>query len=443
MTVQAQDGGVANAAWLSSGVSQMSAQLQGSSILAIAAQVRQLVASGRQICNLTIGDFDPKQYPLPVQLVEGTAAALRAGHSNYPPADGIPELRKAVQHLYGRFGLSLPIERILIAGGARPLLYAAYRTLVNPGEKVLYATPSWNNNHYTHLVGGVPVEIAVGPEDNFFAPLSRLQPFLGDAALVVINSPLNPSGTCISRQALWDLCEAIVGENDRRQTVGQRPLMLVYDQIYWMLTFEGVTHFDPLTLHPRMADYVVYIDGISKAFAATGLRVGWSVGPATVIAAMSRVLGHVGAWAPKAEQVASSQLLFDDQAVDAYTAGLRAQAGLRLQMLFARLTKLGQQGWPLAALQPQGAIYLSAEFALRGYQTDQGQTLETPQQVRIWLLEQAGLAVVPFDAFGAVHATDWYRLSVGAVGVADLAAMLDRLEAALQTLKAPGLPCPS
>ncbi len=421
--------------WLASGISQMAGSLQGSSILAIAAQVRQLVAQGRKICNLTIGDFDPKQYPLPQQLIDGTAAALRAGHTNYPPASGIPELRAAVQHVYQhRCGLDLPIERILIAGGARPLLYATYRATVNPGEKVIYAVPSWNNNHYTHMVGGVAVEIEVGPEDDFFPRMDQIEPHLHDAALIVINSPLNPSGTCISREALMALCDRIVAENDRRKSVGQRPLFLCYDQIYWMITLNGTQHFDPLSLHPGMADYAIYIDGISKCFAATGLRVGWSVGPAMVIDAMSRILGHVGAWAPKAEQVATAQLLNDDQAVDDYVAFIRKTAGDRLALLHDGLARLQAKGWPIRALTPQGSIYLSAEFALRGMMAGD-RVLHTAKDVRLFLLEHAGLAMVPFEAFGAHHADDWYRLSIGAVSLADLEAMFQRLEAALATLR--------
>lgn len=423
--------------WLASGVSQMAGSLQGSSILAIAAQVRALVAQGHQVCNLTIGDFDPKQFPVPPALIDGTEAALRAGHTNYPPASGIAELRKAVQHMYRvRCGLELAENRILIAGGARPLLYATYRALVNPGEKVVYGTPSWNNNHYTHMVGGVPVELAVGPEDDFFPSLAAIEPHLTDAALIVVNSPQNPSGTCIAKEALAALCDRIVAENDRRKTTGQRPLFLCYDQIYWMLTLGDTQHHDPLTLDPRMADYTVYIDGISKCFAATGMRVGWSVGPAVVIDAMSRLLGHVGAWAPKAEQVASAKLLEDDAAVDQYLAFIRGAAGERLRLLHEGLSRLAAQGWPVRSLVPSGSIYLSAEFALRGYTTPKG-VLATSADVRNWLLSEAGLAMVPFDAFGAAHAPDWYRLSVGAVSVADVHGLLDRLGKAFQTLQRP------
>lgn len=417
------------------GVAQMAATLQGSSILAIAAQVRAMVAAGKQVCNLTIGDFEPKHYPLPERLLQGTADAMRAGWTNYPPANGIPELRKAVQRMTeARLGWKPPLENVLIAGGARPILYGCYRAIVNPGEKVIYGTPSWNNNHYTHMVGGVPVEIAVGPEDNFFPRLEAIEPHLQDAALIVLNSPLNPSGTCIDPAALLALCQRIVAENDRRKTAGQRPLFLCYDQIYWMLTFGNTRHVDPIGMVPAMADYTIYVDGISKCFAATGLRVGWTIAPLAVVEAMNRVLGHVGAWAPKAEQLATAQLLDDDAAVDAYLAFIRQAAGSRLELLHTRLTALGARGYPVRALSPQGAIYLSAEFALAGWR-DGEHVLETPAEIRQWLLESVGMAMVPFDAFGARHAHHWYRLSVGAVGMPELSAVLDRLEAALGRLQ--------
>lgn len=423
--------------WLDSGVSEMAGALRGSSILAIAGQVRTLIAAGRQVSNLTIGDFEPKQYPLPQKLVDGTIDALKAGHSNYPPANGIPELRTAVQAMYKeRCGLDIALDRILIAGGARPLLYGAYRSIVNPGEKVLYSVPSWNNNHYVHLVGGVPVEIEVGPEDNFFPTLAMLAPHLQDAALIVLNSPQNPSGTCIDEATLKQICDAIVAENERRKAIGQRPLMMIYDQIYWMLTFGDTQHVDPLRVHPGMADYVVYIDGISKAFAATGLRVGWSIGPARVIDAMNKVIGHVGAWAPKPEQVASAGLLRDSQAVDDYLKFIRQAAEQRLTLLYDGIQAMAQQGLPVRALQPQGAIYLSAEFALRGWK-DGDKVLQTADDVRKWLLDEVGFAIVPFDAFGCHGNEDWYRLSVGAVSIADVEALLVRLASTLPRLQAP------
>jgi len=423
--------------WLASGVADMAGSLQGSSILAIAAQVRALVAQGHRVCNLTIGDFDPKHYPLPDPLLAGTERALREGHSNYPPANGIPELRRAVQQMFARrLGWTPRLDQVLIAGGARPVLYGCYRAIVNPGDKVVYSTPSWNNNHYTHMVGGVPVEIEVGPDDNFFPRLDALAPHLHDAALVVVNSPQNPSGTCIDAGTLAGLCDLILAENAQRRAAGRRPLFLCYDQIYWMLTFGATHHADPVSLRPAMADFTIYVDGISKCFAATGLRVGWTIGPEPVVDAMNKVLGHVGAWAPKAEQVATARLLDDDAATDGYLRFIRQAAGDRLSVLYRRLGAAQARGLPVRALEPQGAIYLSAEFALEGWR-DGDQLLHSAAHVRTWLVERVGLAMVPFRAFGAAHAPHWYRLSVGAVGQEELALMLDRLDAALAALQPP------
>ena len=133
--------------------------------------------------------------------------------------------------------------------------------------------------------------------------------------------------------------------------------------------------------------------------------------------------------------MSTAALLADDTAIDDYLAWIRKEATTRLEMLHTRLTTMGRR-LPIKALSPEGAIYLSVEFALRGYRHN-GQVLSTSGDVRTFLLDAAGIAVVPFDAFGAGHAQDWYRLSVGAVSVADLDAAMTRLETALVSLEAP------
>ncbi len=423
--------------WLASGLAPMPAALQGSPILTIAAQVRSLVAAGKTVCNLTIGDFEPAQYPLPRKLLEGTAQAMRDGWTNYPPAAGIPELRAAVQALCERrLGWRPQLDAVLIAGGARPVLYTCYLALVAPGDKVVYATPSWNNDHYAHMVGARAVELPVQPDDNFFPAFAQIAPHLADARLIVLNSPLNPAGTCIDGSALLQLCQAIVAENERRQAANERPLFLCFDQIYWMLTHGETRHVDPVGLLPAMADYTIYVDGISKCFASTGLRVGWTIAPPPVADAMNKLLGHIGAWAPKAEQRAVSQLLGDDDAIDAYLHFIRLAAGERLALLHERITALAKRGYPLRALLPQGAIYLSAEFALVGWR-DGDRILGNAEDVRAWLLNEAGIATVPFAVFGARHAEHWHRLSVGAVGLGELSDALGRLDAAAARLQPP------
>ncbi|MCA9710716.1 MAG: aminotransferase class I/II-fold pyridoxal phosphate-dependent enzyme, partial [Myxococcales bacterium] len=299
-------------------VSTMAQGLVGSEILAIAADIRERMAKGAEICNLTVGDFSPEQFSIPVPLRTGIEAALAQGRTNYPPSSGIPELREAVSRLFARrLGLHYPVGSVLVAAGARPLIYGAYRAVVDPGDRVVFPVPSWNNNHYAHMLGADAVPVSFGPESRFLPTAEGLSRVLPGARLVCINSPLNPTGTAISPEGLRAICEQIVEENQARAVSGQRPLYLLYDQVYWMLRVPGVEHVTPPGLVPQMADYTIFVDGISKAFAATGLRVGWGVGPADVMERMGAILGHVGAWAPRPEQHASAALLDDDPAIDA------------------------------------------------------------------------------------------------------------------------------
>jgi aspartate aminotransferase len=410
------------------GLSTMARGLVGSEILRISADIRLKQAAGAAICNLTVGDFSSQEFPIPRALRDGTLRALEAGETNYPPSDGMLRLREAVRAFYrSRLGLDLPLESVLIAGGSRPVIYATYRALVEPGDTVVYPVPSWNNNHYCHLSGARQVPLVTRPEDGFLPTAAALEPHLREARLLALNTPLNPAGTVLAEREVRQIAELVVAENRRREQAGERPLYILYDQVYWMLTFGQARHFTPTQLVPASAPYTVYIDGISKAFAATGLRVGWGVGPPTVIRAMSDLLGHVGAWAPRPEQVATAELLRDEGEVDRYHEQLCGGLRARLDRLYRGIAAMAASGLPVRAIAPQGAIYLSAQFDLAGRHG-----LHTNDDVRRYLLDEAGFAVVPFQAFGLVGENGWFRLSVGAVSERDIEAALPRVEAALR-----------
>ena len=263
-------------------VSRMAQGLAGSDILRISNEIRALTAVGRRICDLTIGDFSPEQFRVPPRLSAAIQEAIAEGQTNYPPTNGLADLRQAVRDFYAReLRLDYPLESVLIASGARPLAYALYRAVCDPGDRVVYTVPSWNNHHYAHLVGAESVVIEGRPEDRFLPTRAQLERALPGARLVCLNSPLNPSGTAISQDSLLAICLAIVAENEERERRGERPLYLLYDQIYWMLSLPGEEHVTPPGLVPEMARYTLLVDGISKAFAATGLRVGWGSGPWT------------------------------------------------------------------------------------------------------------------------------------------------------------------
>ncbi len=180
---------------------------------------------------------------------------------------------------------------------------------------------------------------------------AELKPFISDASLLAVCSPLNPTGTTFTEQGLKEICEMVLEEN-RKRGASRKPLYLLYDQIYWTLTFGDTQHVDPVTLCPDMKNYTIYIDGISKSFAATGVRVGWAFGPQKIIDKMKSILSHVGAWSPKAEQVATAKYLKDDKAIDTYLTSFKDEVNQRLVALYNGIIDLKHQGFNVDAIAP-------------------------------------------------------------------------------------------
>jgi aspartate aminotransferase len=336
--------------------------------------------------------------------------------------------------LQARQSLRYDPNDILIAGGSRPLIYATYRALLDAGDRAIFPLPSWNNNHYCHLVGATPVAVPTRPENNFMPTAADLAPHLPGATLLALCSPLNPTGTVFSKEGLEEICDLVIAENKRRGP-DEKPLYILYDQIYWLLTFGQTKHYDPVSLRPELRDYVVYIDGTSKCFAATGVRVGYSFGPAFIIDKMKAILGHVGAWAPKAEQVATGKFLPQAGAVDEFLTGIKGRLQTSLQALFNGLKELQSQGYPVDAVAPAGAIYLTAKIDVLGRTAPDGTVLSSTKELTSYLISEAQLALVPFSAFGSPASEPWFRASVGAETVDSIKAALPRLKAALDELK--------
>ena len=418
-------------------ISATSQNLKESEILKIAGQIKGMIREGHKIINLTIGDFSSQQFPIPERLLNDIKVALDEGHTNYPPAAGVLECREAVRTLFAdRLGLDYPLESVLIAGGARPMIAGTYLSLVNKGENVVYPLPSWNNNHYTTFVGGTAIEIATTPENKFFPRIEDIEPHLSTARLICLNSPLNPTGTVVSTSELKRLSEAIVSENKRRKENNERALYLMYDQVYWMLTHGETEHVTPVELVPEMAAYTIFVDGISKGFAATGLRVGWAVGPTDVISKMAAILTHIGAWAPRPEQVATSKLLADTEAIDSYRRNMSHEVLARLRILADGINGLQANGHNVEAIAPEGAIYLSIRIGVQGKTTPGGVTLKSDEDIRSYLLTDAKMGLIPFFCFGLKDRGEgWFRVSVGTVSESDCHQVIENLSKALSALK--------
>lgn len=415
-------------------VSDLAEELVGSEIIKIAGEINAKIAQGEQITNLTIGDFNPAIYPLPQALLSEIVEAYKAGHTNYPQANGMETLRASVStYIESRQGLSYDKDDILISGGARPLIYAAYRALVNPEDKVVFPIPSWNNNHYTYLNFAKGEIVESKPENKFLPTADDLRPHLKDAALIALCSPLNPTGTSFSKKALLEICDVILEENKRRK--GEKPLYLLYDQIYWALTLGKSKHYDPVSLRPEMRNYTVYVDGISKAFAATGVRVGWAFGPTRVMAKMKSLLSHVGAWSPKPEQMATAAFLQNEAAVESTIQKHRDMISERVNKLYNGFSALKEVGYPVDAIQAEGAMYLTVKIDLVGKTTTDGELLKDAEAVTMFLIREAKVGVVPFYCFGASRQSPWFRISVGTLQVEAISTVIENLRTALNPFK--------
>ncbi len=415
-------------------VSVLAQTLKGSEIIKIGNEINELKRQGQQIANLTIGDFDPHIYPIPAELQQGIIEAYQDHQTNYPPADGLLDLRKQVAtFLAEQHNIEVTTNEVLIASGSRPLIYSTFLALVDPGDKVIYPSPSWNNNHYAHITGAQEIQINTTPENNFLPKAADIAPHVKGATLLCLCSPQNPTGTMFEKKDLEEICDLVITENASRQP-GEKPLYIMYDQIYAMLTF-GKKHYDPVTLRPELKDYTIYIDGISKCLAATGVRVGWGFGPEKVITQMKSIVGHMGAWAPKAEQVATAKYLQQTDALHQYLDTFNSRVQESLSTLYNGFKQLKEEGFAVDAIEPMGAIYLTIMVNYLGKTTPDGQILQTSADINFYLIKAAKVALVPFSAFGTGEDVTWFRASVGTSTLADIQNMIPRIREALSALK--------
>jgi aspartate aminotransferase len=415
-------------------LSHLSETLIGSEIVKLGGEIKEKIRQGERIYNFTVGDFDPSIFPIPKELEDAIVDAYRKHFTNYPAAEGNLDLREAIHSfIKEEEGLDYGTNEILVASGGRPLIYGVFRAVCDKGDKVIYAVPSWNNNHYTHFVGGDHIVIEATAASNFMPTAADIHPHIQQATLISLCSPQNPTGTTFKKEELEAICDLVIAENKRRGD-GEKKLYVMYDQMYWHLTYGDIRHYNPVTLRPEMREYTIFIDAISKVFAATGVRVGWGMGPATVINKMKAILTHIGAWAPMAEQKAVAQYLGKRDAIQQYLAGFKASLEERLRRIYDGFMQLKNEGLAVDAIAPEAAIYLTIKIDLTGQTTADGKLLADQGAVTAYVLNNAGLAVVPFYAFGAGRSSAWYRLSVGTCKTEEIDEMIGKLRDALKRL---------
>jgi aspartate aminotransferase len=409
--------------------------LQESGILRITRQVRAMLARGESVLNFTVGDFDPRYFPIPKKLSQLIQSAVARGETNYPNPEGLPALRQAISdYVFRTAGVRYPVDAIVVCSGGRPVLFGAYNAIVNPGDKVIFSVPSWQNDSYSWITRGESIVIEATLETGFQPTMDQIRPHLSQAVMLCICSPGNPTGTVMGRDHLREILDAVVAENRSREENRRRPLFILHDQMYGTLVSEGQEHVYPAALVPECARWLISADGVSKSYAGTGLRLGWMLVPPAVGARIRDLLSHAGAWAPRAEQAAVAEFLNDAEAIAEFRKEMDAHLRERLQAMHAGFEELKAAGYPVDSINPQGAIYFSAQFRLHGKSVE-GQKIETDENIRSLLLDRAGAAMVPFQAFGVRGDTGWFRLSAGAVSMDEIRSLFPRLRSLLDQVQ--------
>ncbi len=415
-------------------LSSVAQGITSSPILIIAAEINAKIQQGEDIFNLTVGDFNPHIYPIPERLTELTIEAYQQHETNYPGAFGLNPLRHSIIDLLKDFcNIDVTLNEVQVASGSRPLIYSLYQTIVDPGDKVVFPVPSWNNDFYSELHKAQPVMVETSPETNFFPTVEDLRPVIKDAVLLALCSPQNPTGTILDKQQLLDICDLVIEENNRR-SADEKPLFVMFDQVYWLLTFGETSFYHPLDICPQIKPYAVFIDGISKSLAATGVRVGWATGPENIISKMAAFITHFGGWAPRPEQVATGLFLAERDNLKQYLTAFRSQLQARLEGFYNGFMALKEKGYDVDAIVPQASIYLSVRLNLKNKTTESGKLLKTDQDVLDYLLNDAGIGILPFSWFGADQHADWYRISVGTCTQQFVEDALKKFEQALEIL---------
>ena len=408
-------------------LSNIGNNIVGSEIIKISQQIKE-IAKTKPVSNLTIGDFNSKLWPIPSTLRKHIQDAYEWDLTNYPNSQGELELRESVsKHIKHQFNVDYSPEEILIGGGVRPLIYTVYKATVNPGDGVIYPTPSWNNNHYCFLHKAEKQEIECTPENSFFPTVSDIKNRITDTtSLVCICSPQNPTGRVIDSEVLKGICQVIVDENNiRKNQAYTRPLYLFFDQIYSDITKEGL-FIHPLTLCPEIRDYLICADGISKSLNATGVRVGWLFGPKDIIGKMTEVLSHIGAWAPKPEQRALDVYIREDyEDYISHINYVTKEYEYISNKICGKLEELKTKGFNVDCQKPDGGIYVSVYL---GYV----HSFSTTEEYISFLINTCGLGIVPFEYFGSKSNKGWFRISIGNVAELNLDSIIKTIENSVQ-----------
>jgi aspartate aminotransferase len=388
-------------------------QINEPQTIAMAKLSRELAAQGHDVISLSLGEPD---FATPQHIKDAAKAAIDANFSYYTPVAGIPELREAISAKFKREnGLDFTPAQTLVSTGAKQSLMNVIMAVINPGDEVIIPTPYWvSYSEMVKLMGGVPVFIAAGVEQQYKITAQQLQSAITSRTKAfMFSSPCNPTGSVYSKQELTALAEVFE----------QHPgITIISDEIYEHINFVG--KHESIAQFTNLKDQVVVVNGMSKGFAMTGWRIGYIGGPLHIVQACEKIQAQYTSGTNSVAQKAATAALTGTMTP---TYEMRDAYQRRGALVKNALDKI--QG--VICNEPQGAFYVFPYVSSYFGKSHGNTTIANATDLCMYLLHEAHVSMVTGDAFGAANCV---RISY-ATSEAKLAEAMERIHHALTKLK--------
>ena len=396
-------------------ISKIAAAVSPSATLAVNALAKKMRAEGKDVVGFGTGEPD---FETPDRISYAGIRAICDGQTKYTPAAGIVPLRKAVcKRLKEDYDLDYDETQVVVASGAKHSVYLALAVLVDPGDEVILPAPYWVSYYeMIRLVGGVPVVVTAGEDQNFKITAEQLEAAITEKTkAVMINNPSNPTGAIYTKEELQALADICV----------RHDLFIIADEIYDKLIYDGARFTSIPTLGEDVKAQTILINGVSKTYSMTGWRVGYAVAEKPVASAMSSYASHsTGAPATMAQYAAQEALEGPQDEVEA----MRKVFEERRNYLVSRMNAMDG----VSCLTPNGAFYVMMNLEQLFGKTIDGEVIATADDFARLFLEKSMVAVVSCTAFGAPSFVRWSY----ATSMENIQKGMDRLEQFLAKVKA-------
>lgn len=395
-------------------ISKIAASVSPSATLAVNALAKKMRAEGKDVIGFGTGEPD---FATPDRISYAGIRAICEGQTKYTPAAGIVSLRKAVcKRLQEDYGLEYDETQVVIASGAKHSVYLALAVLVDPGDEVILPAPYWiSYSEMIRLVGGIPVIVTAGEDQNFKITAEQLEAAVTEKTkAVMINNPSNPTGSIYTKEELQALADVCV----------KHDLFIIADEIYDKLIYDGASFTSIPTLGEDIKAHTILINGVSKTYSMTGWRVGYSVAEKSIASAMASYVSHsTGAPATMAQFAAQEALEGPQDEVEA----MRRVFEQRRNYLVSRMNSMDG----VSCLTPNGAFYVMMNLEQLFGKTIDGEVIATADDFARLFLEKSMVAVVSCTAFGAPSFVRWSY----ATSMENIQKGMDRLEQFLAKVK--------